>query len=98
MWIKASGERLSDWDLAHLGRIGEARMIFGQASATSGSQPTQQASLWPAKDLSRNKLIKQEIPRLDFIVPIPVEFIAPDLDLCKFLIGDLEACPVGFRV
>jgi hypothetical protein len=60
--------------------------------------PSFKSAIFTTKDLSRNNLIKQENPRLDFIVPITVELIAPDLDLCKFLIGDLEACPVGSRV
>jgi hypothetical protein len=39
-----------------------------------------------------------EIARLDFVVPITVEFVAPDFDLRHFLIGDLNTGLVGFLV
>ena len=60
---------------------------FIEGALESGLKPQS------TKELSRNNLIRRKIPRLDFVVPITVELVAADPDLCEFLIGDLD--PAG---
>ena len=38
------------------------------------------------------------VPRLDFVVPVAVEFVASDLNLFEFLIGDFDSSRVSFGI
>ena len=51
-----------------------------------------------AKEPSRNNLADLGGARPDLVVPVTVKLIASDIDLFEFLIGDLDAGLVGFRV
>ena len=50
------------------------------------------------KDLSRNNLFRTVDAGLDLVVPVPLEFVAADLDQCKLIVRDFDASLVGFRV
>jgi len=62
-----------------------------------GSEPLDGLTL--AKDSSKNKLSDLGADaRADLVVPIPVEFIALDIDAFEFFIGDLDSRRIGFRI